>query len=66
MSKWIPVSESLPKRRGVYIITRKFKSYIQCFEYVDTCYFDGTDKWIEDNRIVAWMYLPEPWKGSDE
>lgn len=64
---WIPVRKSLPKTNGVYSITRNINgNYIK-----DTAYFDGQDRWHNDNRInflrpfltdvVAWYLIPAPY-----
>lgn len=67
--QWIPVSEGLPPSREEVIVSI-------CDETGDTRYnytshgWLTTDKeyWIVDNEInnyvVAWMPLPEPWKGE--
>lgn len=73
MSKWIPCSERLPNSHGIYNVTRIISDGFECFNIVDTCYFDGTNIWHDDTRInhdrkyltdiVAWCPLPEPYKG---
>lgn len=74
-SKWIPVTERLPKSSGVYIVTREFNDGFECADLTDACYFDGTNTWHNDNRInhgreyvgkkiKAWMPLPEPFKAE--
>ena len=73
VSRWIPVSEGLPKSAGIYIVTREFTDGFECADLADACYFDGTSTWHDDNRInhgreyvdkkiKAWMPLPEPYK----
>ena len=54
---WIPVSERLPEERGYYLTTTK-TGEVYC------------DYWDEDNfnrteLVIAWMPLPEPYKGVD-
>ncbi len=66
--RWIPVEEGLPKRNGVYNITR----YVGGNYMRDSAYFDGQDTWHNDNRVnhsrcyltdvIAWMPLPEPYQ----
>ena len=56
--QWIPCSERLPEERGFYLTTTKDKA-VYC------------DYWNEDNfdrteMVIAWMPLPEPWKGAEE
>lgn len=65
--RWIPVEEGLPKRNGVYNITR----YVGGNYMRDSAYFDGQDTWHNDNRVnhsrcyltdvIAWMPLPRPY-----
>lgn len=69
---WIPCSERLPEENGQYLITVKYKHVNDSYEDVYAEHgewFDG--KWdmfcfghcgeVED--IIAWMPLPEPYKG---
>lgn len=56
--KWIPCSEGLPEERGFYLTTTKDKA-VYC------------DYWNEDNfdrteMVIAWMPLPEAYRGGDE
>lgn len=72
LNEWIPVSERLPKVADCYAVTRKIGSDL----ITDTCFFDGTDTWHNDNRInyernnlidiVAWMPLPESYRVESE
>ena len=53
---WIPCSERQPEERGFYLTTTKDKA-VYC------------DHWNEDNfdrteMVIAWMPLPEPYKGG--
>ena len=66
--KWIPVSERLPMRNGVYTITR----IIEGTYLIDASYFDGQNTWHRDvcvnhgrpylNDVIAWQPRPEPYK----
>ena len=72
--RWIPCSERLPEESGQYIITVKYV-HVDGYEdlYAEHGEWDG-DRWdmfcfghcgkVED--IVAWMPLPEPFKGVTE
>lgn len=79
--KWIPCSKRLPEIGGLYIVCGKQKytwendwSYFvdaaECVEpdegYID-CWTTWND-WDEgqENHIIAWMPLPEPYKGEDD
>ena len=58
---WIPVSERLPKEYAQYLVY--FKTG-ECYVY----WLEDSD-WsrsiIELEEIVAWMPLPDPYKGGD-
>ena len=56
--RWIPCGERLPEERGFYLTTTKDKA-VYC------------DYWNEDNfdrteMVIAWMPLPEAYRGGDE
>ena len=55
--RWIPVSEMCPKKNGYYLTTTIYKQVHH-------------DYWIDDRfdrteTVIAWMPLPEPYKGGD-
>ena len=55
---WIPCGERLPEERGFYLTTTKDKA-VYC------------DYWNEDNfdrteMVLAWMPLPEPYRGGEK
>lgn len=65
MSEWIPCSERLPEKNGVYIV-----SYEDAVSWL--YWFNG--KWFfhpsnpareETGTIYAWMPLPEEYKDGD-
>ena len=75
--QWIPVSERLPEKDGHYIVYAPTYSggSSSSKEYHDGVMFSAfkKGKWsIEHgyhkrpNCVVAWMPLPEPWKGEKE
>lgn len=72
--RWIPVTERLPEKYGRYLVTLEDEGYrsvtplyygrigrISTFYDSDSEYGD-----IEYCGIIAWMPLPEPYKGCDE
>ena len=58
--EWIPVTERLPEK--------KVKDYLACCEdgYVATIMYDNGRWLINDNNVIAWMPLPEPYKKGGE
>lgn len=61
---WIPVSERLPDTIGRYLVTIKnLTGYKKLEQEVFECSYCGD--WIfkgwEDNDVIAWMPLPEPY-----
>ena len=57
--RWIPCSERLPENSNFYIVTRK-DFLVGCMWY---SVMHGWE-WKEKEQPVAWMPLPEPWKGE--
>lgn len=68
--RWIPVTERLPENDCQCIVTAKVKHVDNYPDYeVDTANFaDGAfttdNSWWGVESIIAWMPLPEPWKGE--
>lgn len=66
--KWIPCSERLPEKTGYYLVSGMsggvystgFDNMSEGFGYYDDGFF------IEDDTVIAWMPLPEPYKRGDE
>lgn len=64
--RWMPCSERLPKRQGHYICTCKDGS-----KYKRTTVVKWSNGWqLTGTRsywiVLAWMPLPQPWKGADD
>lgn len=60
---WIPVTpETEPKENGEYLVTRESKGLYRYIDIVKKT--NVTDKMASD--IVAFMPLPEPWKGRQD
>ena len=68
--KWIPVSEMLPDKDGRYLVQHDYGE-ISISDYADgwNCYRHSISKKVvrsfEMNSIVAWMPLPEPYRGEE-
>lgn len=62
--KWIPCSERLPAVDGMYTTTLSGELVGTDEPFVGPLYFkDGY--WEEDGDcVIAWMPLPEPYKGE--
>lgn len=60
---WIPVSEQLPEEVGTYITTADYGKYGLA---VGQRYYHGKGIGWEDDCIIAWMPLPEPYKANNE
>lgn len=65
VSEWIPASERLPSESGWYFVT------VQGTERVSDMvwYYHESHEWngvSETQKVLAWMPLPEPYKGGDE
>ena len=81
-NKWIPCSERLPERNGVYLVTVQnaeegWAFVIHAWFNIEIPLIYGRKGWTPLNEfydlanqvrpdIVAWMPLPEPWKGVDD
>ena len=79
---WIPVTEKLPKEKDAGILkklgTSKRSEYVLATVEVKgermtvtACTYDGKWDWnmkyaFPDYKIVAWMPLPEPYKGGEQ
>lgn len=63
---WIPCSERLPESQGYYICTCKDGSKYKrasAVKWSNGWQLTGTRAyWI----VLAWMPLPNPWKGADD
>ena len=69
-TKMIPVMKRLPEEDGEYLCTIQTRSiYTDKFidTYINFCDFmDGGWGVFDDETVVAWMPLPEPYKAESE
>lgn len=56
--KWIPCSERLPEHSGIYLVTLT----VAVEKYVVVRWYSQRGGWICEDRVEAWMPLPEPYK----
>lgn len=62
--EWIPCSERLPKDWEHVLVCTTVTYTTPIF--VDW-YVDEIGSWAnEGDSVIAWMPLPEPWKGADD
>ena len=59
---WIPVSERLPED-GTYITTLDGELVGQEEPFTGMCGIEN-GKWDDEDCVIAWMPLPEPYKGD--
>lgn len=80
-ARWIPCSEKLPKEDARYLVQMsygimKVLSWANVLEKVDdfdfynkkhSGWYEYDSEWgyCEKNEVLAWMPLPEPWKGEE-
>ena len=63
--RWIPCSEKLPDKDGLYLVTDDSGGVKETHEsWFIECY-DGTLSWDLAN-VTAWMPLPEPYQSEAE
>lgn len=59
--QWIPCSERLPEEDRAYLVTNSQWGY----PMLGITYW-LTDGWQTKGEPIAWMPLPEPWKGDTD
>ena len=62
--EWIPCSERLPKENTEVLMSLEWG--VDIGEYRNG---EWHSEWInhyDDGNVLAWMPLPEPWKGDDD
>lgn len=61
-STWIPVTERLPEKEGLYLVSVKNEHNRR---YSKTCWYSDKN-WFARQDVVAWMPLPQPYKAESE
>ena len=63
--KWIPVSERLPNRHQRVLCYFKYEH--ESPDIISENTYIGSGMWMsESDKVVAWMPLPEPYKGETD
>ena len=62
-TRWIPVSERLPEEMGAYMTTVDYGKHGLA---IAQRYYHGKDLGWEDDYVIAWKPLPEPYKAESE
>lgn len=64
MDKWVLVTEKLPTKEGLYIVTMDGEIAGQKEPFASTNYFEN-GQWDDGDSVIAWMRLPEPYRPKD-
>lgn len=67
--RWIPVTERLPEEEGQYLVSCDSDFAIEVARFYIDDEDDEEDRWWgcdwnDPEDVVAWMPLPEPYKGE--
>ena len=70
-AEWIPCSERLPSESGDYLCTIPLdadETYTEVLTFHKGRFYEDDDEWgaTFHDDVLAWMPLPEPYKGGDE
>ena len=65
MNKWVPVTEKLPERDGLYIVTLDGGLVGQKEPFASINYFEN-GQWDDEDSVIAWMRLPEPYRPKEK
>ena len=64
-TRWIPVSERLPKKGEVVLITNKWYEVDKAL-YIGDGMFDIIINYLQKEEVIAWMPLPQSYKAESE
>ena len=62
--RWIPCSERLPEHRLYVLVTYEYE-----YGLIDNgiTWYSGTEnKWNTSREVIAWIPLPEPYRGEEK
>lgn len=73
--KWTPVTEALPEEDMEVLVTVRFDGtqdvkpsvYVETASQIGGTWTSYTDEWKvspSKHHVIAWMPLPEPWRGE--
>lgn len=66
VGEWIPCSEMLPEEGEMVLVTQKvYGGNMVCVCSYESAYGYGCGFYGSSGDVVAWMPLPEPYKGVD-
>lgn len=76
--KWIPVTERLPEEKQDVLLAFRHNMVVGFWEDIlndgsqawyansGNAWFTGTESVDDDGIPIAWMPLPEPWRGEED
>ena len=64
--RWIPCSERLPEDGKWCLFTDGKNMSVERYKLDAIDHFFPNGRWFEFDDAVAWMPLPEPWKGEED
>lgn len=71
VQRWIPITDGLPEEEGQYLVSCDSDFAIEVARFYIDDEDDEEDRWFgcdwnDPEDIVAWMPLPEPYKGGED
>ena len=63
--QWIPCSERLPEYNQICIVTDETRRHTYEYGFHDETYDEESGWTYMGHKIIAWMPLPEPYKGKE-
>lgn len=68
VTKWIPAVERLPEEKGEYMVTVEYYGWHgEKGRMLTSTRYTKTKGWhFSNGKVIAWMPLPETYKGDEE